>query len=77
MDCSNERMNFLDVSLYKKNGKLQTELFCKETDTNQFLHAKSCHRNSYKKSIPYGQAIRIKRICSEEQILEKKLKDLE
>ena len=23
MDCSNERINFLDVSLYKKNGKLQ------------------------------------------------------
>ena len=52
---------------------LETDLYCKPTDTHQYLHAQSCHRNIYKKSIAYGQAIRIKRICSTEEKLNNRL----
>ena len=52
-------------------------LYCKSTDTHQFLHFRSCHRYSYKKSIPYGQAIRMKRICSNEENISSRLEDLE
>ena len=49
----------------------------KSPDTHQFLHFRSCHRYVYKKSIPYGQAIRMKRICSNEEKLSSRLEDLE
>ena len=71
-----DQINFLDVLVSKRGTKLETDLFSKETDTHQFLHFKSCHPFKCKKPIPYSQAIRIKRICSEEHILEGRLYDL-
>ena len=43
---------------------------------HQYLHATLCQRSVYKKSIPYGQAIQMKRICSNEVDLQRKLVDL-
>ena len=67
MEFSKEQINFLDVSVYQKDGALQTDLYCKLTDTHQFLVFRSCHRFVYKKSIPTEQAIQIKIICSNEK----------
>ena len=64
MGFSKEQINFLDVRISQEEGALPTDLYCKSTDTHQFLHFRSCHHYIYKKSIPYGQAIRMKRICS-------------
>ena len=60
MEFSKEQINFLDVNISQKEGALQTDLYYKSTDTHQFLHFRSCHRYIYKKSIPDGQAIRMK-----------------
>ena len=57
MEFSKEQINFLDAKISQKEGTLQTDLHCKSTDTHQFLHFRSCHCYSYKKSILYGQAI--------------------
>ena len=67
MEFSKEQINFVDVSVYQKDGALQTDLYCKLTDTHQFLDFRSCHRFVYKKSIPYEQAIQMKIICSNEK----------
>ena len=67
MEFSKEQINFLDVKISQKEGPLQTDLYYKSTDTHQFLHFRFCHCYVYKKSIPYGQAIRLKRICSNEE----------
>ena len=56
---------------------MRTSLYTKPTDTHQYLNAESFHRTVYKKSIPYYQAVRIKRIYSEEEDLQHKLGDLE
>ena len=79
MDYSNNSINFLDVKVSKSESgnTLCTSLFTKSTDTHQYLHATSCHRLVYKRSIPFGQAVRIKRICSDEEDLQQKLNDLE
>ena len=78
MEFSKEQINFVDVSVYQKDGALQTDLYCKLTDTHHFLHFGSCHRFVYIKSIPYEQAIQMKIICSnQKKKLSLRLEDLE
>ena len=66
MDYSAREINLLDVVVTQVGNKLEIDLYCKLTDTQQCLHAWSCHCNVYNRSIAYGQAVRIKRICSTE-----------
>ena len=77
MEKSYEKINFLDVVVYKENKHLSTDLYTKDPDTHQYLHAKSCNRSCIKRAIPYGQTIRIKRICSDENNLNRRLLELE
>ena len=67
---SRDSISFLDVQVSMRGeggGVLSTDLFCKSTDTHQYLHKKSCHPWHTKKAIPYGQALRFRRICSEDR----------
>ena len=76
---SEKKINFLDVLVTKSDSgeKLCSILYTKPTDTYQYLHDTSCHRAVYKNSIAYGQAIRLKRICSDENDLQRNLVSLE
>lgn len=76
-EFSKESLNFLDVMVHLKNGKVETDLFTKPTDTHQFLHASSCHVYHTKKAIPYSQALRLNRICSKQEYFDKRCNDLE
>ena len=69
MDYSDTTNNFLDVSVTKNSTKLSTDLFTKDIDSYQYLHATSSTLIVAKKSIPYGQTIHIKRICSDPEQL--------
>ena len=65
---SKECVLFLDVSVSVDNsGNITTFLHVKPTDTQQYLMATSCHLNHTKRSKPYGQALRIFRICSSKE----------
>ena len=74
---SREKISFLDVEVIKKGNQLVTDLYIKPTDTHQHLHASSCHVFHYKNSIPYSQALRLNRICSESSFFDKRCNDLE
>ena len=67
MNYSFEEINFLDTTV-KINSKNQitTTLYKKSTDRQSYLHHKSYHPTSTKKSIPYSQALRLSRVCSED-----------
>ena len=55
-DC--KQIEFLDTLVYiDQQNKLQTTLFRKSSDRQNFLNAKSEHPYSLKKSIPYSQAL--------------------
>ena len=77
-EWSNKNVNFLDVSVTKKeDGTHLTDLYTKPTDTHQYLHSTSCHPFYCKKSIPYSQTLRLSRICSDRGKLDERCKELE
>ena len=60
-------IEFLDTRIYKStDGKLQTTFYTRPTDRQSYLHSKSYHPSSCKRRIAYNQALRIRRICTEE-----------
>ena len=64
-ETSTERVNFLDTTIIiDHDGKLYTDLYCKDTDSHSYLHFESAHPDNCKNSLPYSQMLRIKRICS-------------
>ena len=58
-------------------GKVATDLYVKATDNHQYLHSSSCHPYHYKKVIPYSQALRLNRICSDPISFDRRCNDLE
>ena len=75
-EWSKESINFLDTRVIKKDNTLVTDLYTKPTDIHQLLHRSSCHPYHTKKGIPYGQALRIRRICSEDSSFKEYLASL-
>ena len=66
-------LTFLDVSACKdSSGSLQTDLYCKPTDTHQYLLPPSCHPPHICKNIPYSQVIRLRRICSSDTLFQRR-----
>ena len=62
---SDKEINFLDTVAYKtQSGKLETKLYRKESDRQAYLHHKSEHPESLKRSIPFSQVLRLRHICS-------------
>ena len=61
---------FLDLNIQLNNGKIETDLFCKPTDKHQSLLHSSSHPYHTKRSVPYSQALRLRRICSTDEFYE-------
>ena len=65
VNYSTSSVNFLDTTVtINPDLSIKTSLYQKPTDRHNFLHQKSYHPSSTKKSLPYSQALRIRRICS-------------
>ncbi|KAM4014425.1 uncharacterized protein ACNLHF_018048 [Anomaloglossus baeobatrachus] len=62
---SSRQIEFLDVLIRKDDdGFLQSNLYRKPTSTNMLLHATSAHPQFMIRSVPVGQFLRLRRICS-------------
>lgn len=59
-----EKIEFLDILVYKDHNYLQTTLYKTPTGRQNYLHAKCVHSLLLEKSIHYSQPLRIKRVCS-------------
>ena len=64
-DISYTEIPFLDLTIYIRDFKLYTRLYTKTIDRHMYLNYSSEHPISLKKSIPYSQFLRPKRIHSE------------
>ena len=76
-EYSLDQVNFLDVEVIRSGNKLLTDRYIKPTDTHQYLEFSSCHVYYFIKSIPYSQALRFNRICSENRIVDNRCNQLE
>ena len=64
-EISNEQINFLDTTVkFDENHKLYTDLFCKSTDSHNYLRYDSAHPSHCKNGLPHSQFMRVRRICS-------------
>ena len=75
-EISKEKISFLVTEIYIKNNKLYTKIFRNKADRQTFLKINSQHPKSLKNSIPYSQALRIKRICSTKKDFDHHLREL-
>ena len=62
-EMSKTETNFFNTTVFKVNNKLRTKLYAKPTNRQSYLHSKSEHPNSTKKSIAYSLALRFKKNC--------------
>ena len=60
---SQTEVHFLGTTVFKVDKKLRSKMYVKPTDRQNYLHSKSEHPNSTKKSIAYSQALRFSKIC--------------
>ena len=71
------QVSFLDVTISKDvGGSGFTDVYSKRTDTHQYLESSSCHPRHVKQAIPYGQALRLKRVCNSESKFDQRVGDL-
>ena len=69
-EISKKEINFLDTTVFiSTNNVIKTRLYKKKTDIHNYLHRRSAHPEKLKKTIPYGQALRVRRICTENEDL--------
>lgn len=67
MEYDSEKIHFLDLLIaVNADKKLETSIYRKTTDRNTILHASSFHPDHTIQNIPYGQFVRLRRICSDE-----------
>jgi len=64
-EISNENHIYLDTVSPIEGSKLVTDMYLKPTDIHQCLLPTSCHPRNCCKNIPYGIALKRRRICSQ------------
>ena len=78
MSQSRDRIPFLDTLVLLNNrGDLQTTLYKKPTDASPLLHAASFHPSSCKTGVIYSQALRYRRIISNDDDFAHHLENLQ
>ena len=60
-----------------KNNRISTDVYSKQTDTQQYLDSRSCHPTHVKRGIHYDQALRMRRICDSDEVFKERVKELE
>ena len=65
-EVSDRCVSFLDIDVTITSTGLATSVHYKPTDSHAYLNYRSSHPPSCKRSIPYSQLTRIRRLCSED-----------
>lgn len=63
--ASQKEINFLDLTISKRGENFNTISHFEATDRNAFIPLDSCHHDSWLKSVPRSQFIRMRRNCTD------------
>ena len=74
-DWSKASINFKDITTSIQEGVIETDLYVKPMDSHQYLLPSSCHPFYCKKVMPYSQTLRLKTICSNDELFDKGCSD--
>ena len=72
---SSHKINFFDLTLHLVNGRIETDVYSKPTDSHLYLPPSSSHPYNCINSIPYSVGLRIKRNCSTDIFLDNRAKE--
>ncbi|XP_070548154.1 uncharacterized protein [Ptychodera flava] len=76
IEYSDTEISFLDTKMMMRENKIHTTVYSKPTDKHSYLLPSSCHPRHIFKSIPQGQALRYRRICSSTDLYNKEVENL-
>ena len=68
------KASFLDWDVVKENNKLKTDVYQKPRDCHPYLDYTLAHPSYFKTSIPYSQALQLRRICDDQETLKKRIR---
>ena len=75
-ECSEVGLPYLNLFIYKDNGKLLTDIYYKDTDSHEYLPNSSCHPRHTRRNIPYTLARNIYTIVDDPGRLRFRLNEL-
>ena len=75
-EFSFQKVEFLDLVIYKEDGLLKTDLFVKPTNKQIFMDFNTNHPAHCKVGIPYSQALRVVERCTSNENTEHHLQSL-
>ena len=76
VDQSSDNVSFLNLTVYKKDNFILTDIFYKDTDTHDYLPFNSCHPRHTTTNIPGSLARMICTIVDDPLVRDKRLDDL-
>ena len=76
VEISESSLSFLELCLSISDARITMTIHYKPTDTHSYLDYSSSHPPHCKKGIPYGQILRLRRICSDDDEYEAKSKEM-
>ena len=71
-EISETRVSFLDILVSINGNRLTTSVFYKPTDSHNYLLFSYIHPKHTKRSIPFSQFLRLRRLCSEDEDFQSK-----
>ena len=72
---SEVQLEVLDTLLFIINGRIESRIYFKPTDGHVYLLPQSSHHPSLYRNIPFGVALRLRRICSRDDWFEEQLNE--
>ena len=75
IEIGGSELCFLDLKLTLADIKIQTTVYSKPTDSHLYLQASSCHLLPSILGIPKGVVLRLRRICSTDEVYNNKSKE--
>ena len=74
---SSDKLPFLDIFMTPCDDRLSTSIYYKDTDSHSYLNFGSSHPSKCKLSIPHTQFLRLRKICSEDDVFQSEATTME